>query len=332
MPLDQLKRREFITLLGGAAAAWPVAARAQRTGRLQHIAVLTLRSEQQSAPLLSAFRDGLRDLGYVEGQNVSFDYRYSDGDVERLKLLAQELLSLKPDVVLAAEPSPARAMKAVAPRLPIVCVTLSDALMPELAASYARPGGTVTGIALTVEGLTGKLVELTLECVPGLSRIGFLFNPAGASMRLFADGVMAAGRARGITVLMQEASTRDALSVAINQLEQRGVQAIIVPENGLFWVNRTQVVQLALAARLPTIFAERQSVDAGGLASYGINIKQIYHDAAVYVAKILKGANAGELPIEFPTRVELVINLRTAKALGLELSPLLLARADEVIE
>jgi len=327
-----VRRREFISLIGGAAAAWPLAARAQRTGRPQHIAVLTLRSEQQSAPLLSAFRDGLRDLGYVEGQNVSFDYRYSDGDVERLKLLAQELLSLKPDVVLAAEPSPARAMKAVAPRLPIVCVTLSDALMPELAASYARPGGTVTGIALTVEGLTGKLVELTTETVPGVSRIGFLFNPAGASMRLFADGVMAAGRARGITVLMQEASTRDALSVAINQLEQRGVQAIIVPENGLFWVNRTQVVQLALAARLPTIFAERQSVDAGGLASYGINIKQNYHHAAVYVAKILKGANAGELPIEFPTRVELVINLRTAKALGLELSPLLLARADEVIE
>jgi putative ABC transport system substrate-binding protein len=327
-----VKRREFIALLCGAAGTWPLAARAQQTGRLQKIAVLTLLSEQQSVPLLSAFRDGLRGLGHVEGQNVSFDYRYSYGDVARLKPLAQELLSLKPDVVLAAEPSPARAMKAVAPRLPIVCVTLTDALMPELAASYARPGGTVTGIALTVEGLTGKLVELTAETVPGVSRIGFLFNPAGASMRLFADGVMASARARGITVLIQEASTRDDLSPAINRLAKQDVQALIIPENGLFWVSRVQVVQLALAARLPTIFAERQSVDAGGLVSYGIDVKENYRHAAVYVAKILKGANAGELPIEFPTKIELVINLRTAKALGLELSPQLLARADEVIE
>jgi putative ABC transport system substrate-binding protein len=325
-------RREFISLLGGAAVAWPLGARAQKTGRLQQIAVLTLLSEQQSAPLLSVFRDGLRGRGYVEGQNISFDYRYSDGDVERLKPLAQELLSLKPDIVLAPEPTPARAMKAVAPHLPIVCVTLSDALIPELAASYARPGGTVTGIALTVEGLTGKLVELTTETIPGVSRIGFLSNPAGASMRLFADGVIASARTRGIAVLIQEASTRDDLAAAINRLAKQDVQVLIVPENGLFWVNRVQVMQLALAARLPTIFAERQSVDAGGLVSYGINIKENYRHAAVYVAKILKGANAGELPIEFPTKIELVINLRTAKALGLELSPQLLARADEVID
>jgi putative ABC transport system substrate-binding protein len=223
-------------------------------------------------------------------------------------------------------------MKAVAPRLPIVCVTLSDALIPELAASYARPGGTVTGIALTVEGLTGKLVELTAETVPGIARIGFLLNPAGASMRLFADSVMASARARGIAILIQEASTRDDLSPAINRLAKQDVQALIVPENGLFWVSRGQIVKLALAAHLPTIFAERQSVDAGGLVSYGVDIKENYRHAAVYVAKILKGANAGELPIEFPTKVELVINLRTAKALGLELSPQLLARADEVIE
>jgi ABC-type uncharacterized transport system substrate-binding protein len=301
-----MKRREFITLLGGAAGVWPLVARAQQPGRMQRIAVLTLLSPQRSPPFLAAFLDGLRRLGYVEGQNVIIDYRYAEGDVKRLKLLAQELVSLKPDVVLAAEPSPARAMKNVAPALPIVCVTLSDALMPELAASYAQPGGTVTGIALTVEGLTGKLVELIIETVPSLARIGFLSNPMGASMRFFAESVGASARARGIAVLVEEAATRDDLGPAIDHLAKQEVQALVVPANGLFWINRAQIVQIALRAHLPTICAAREYVEAGGLVSYGVDTKENYRHAAEYVGKILKGVKPGELPIQFPTKVELV--------------------------
>jgi putative ABC transport system substrate-binding protein len=326
-----MRRREFITLLGGAAA-WPLAARAQQPGRPQRIALLTLQSPQGSAPLVAAFVDALRRLGYIEDKNLRIDYRYAEGDVKRLNPLAQELISLKPDVALAAEPSPARVMKRVAPGLPIVCVTLSDALIPELAASYARPGGTVTGIALTVEGLTGKLVELTVEIIPRVTRIGFLSNPAGASMQFFGQSIAAGSRARGIAVRTEEATTVDDLAPAFDRLAERQVQAVLVPANGLFETARAQIVQLALAARLPTIFAQREFVEVGGLASYGIDTKENYRHAAAYVDKILKGAKAGDLPIEFPTKVELVINLKTAKALGLDVPPTLLARADEVIE
>ena len=222
-------------------------------------------------------------------------------------------------------------MKSVASSLPIVCISLTDAVMPELAASYARPGGTVTGIALTVEGMTSKLVELTIETVPNVARIGFLHNPAGASMQLFADSVAAGARTRGITVLTEKASTRDDLSPAINRLAKHKVQAVVIPSNGLFYVNRAQIAQLALSTHLPTIFGEREYVEAGGLASYGIDVKENYRHAAQYVVKILKGAKPGDIPIEFPTKVEMVINLKTARALGLEVPPTLLARADEVI-
>jgi putative tryptophan/tyrosine transport system substrate-binding protein len=326
-----VERRAFITLLGGAAAMWPLAAGAQQ-GHIQRIAVLTLRSQETLAPLLSAFLDELQHLGYVEGQNVTVDYRWTDGDVEPLQPLARELLALKPDVALAAEPSAARAMKSVASFLPIVCISLTDAVIPELAASYARPGGTVTGIALTVEGMTSKLVELTVETVPTVARIGFLHNPAGASMRFFADSVAAGARTRGITLLTEKASTRDDLSPAINRLAEHQVQALVIPSNGLFYVNRAEIAQLALSAHLPTVFPEREYVEAGGLASYGIDVKENYRHAARYIGKILKGAKAGDLPIEFPTKVELVINLKTARALGLEVPATLLARADEVVD
>jgi putative tryptophan/tyrosine transport system substrate-binding protein len=330
MTID-LSRRDFITLIGGAAASWPVAARAQQLGRLHKVAVLTLLAPEQAAAFVASFRDELQHLGYVEGQSVEFDYRYAEGDVARLHGLAQELIALKPDVVLAVEPSSARSIKSINPALPIVCIGLSDGVIPELAASYARPGGSVTGIAMTVEGLMGKLVELTRETVPNTSRIGFLHNPEGASMRLFANGVDAAARALGVSVLVEEATTPEDLASAIDRLTKI-VQALIVPPNGLYETNRVRITQLALAARMPTIVSEREFVEVGGLLSYGIGTKDRYRAAAGYVGKILKGAKPADLPIEFSTKVELVINLRTAKALGLTISPSLLARADEVIE
>jgi putative tryptophan/tyrosine transport system substrate-binding protein len=296
------------------------------------IAFLSLGAAQEGATLVAAFADGLRRLGYAEGQNVDIDYRYAAGEVEQLKSLAQDLIALKPDMLVGSEPSAARALKSVAPTLPIVCLALTDALIPDLIASYARPAGTVTGMAQSVEGVTGKLIEVALEIIPGAVRIGFLSNPAGASMRLFAQIVDTAAGARGIAVLTEDVSTAGQLAPAFDRFRRQGTQAVMMPANGLFRVQRAQLAQLALAARLPTISAERQYVEAGLLASYGVNEGENYRRAAGYVDRILKGAKPGDLPVEFPTRVELTINLRTAKALGVDLSPTFVTRADEVIE
>jgi putative tryptophan/tyrosine transport system substrate-binding protein len=296
------------------------------------IAFLSLGAPQEGATLVTAFADGLRRLGYAEGRNVDLDYRYAAGDVEQLKLLALELIALKPDVLIGSEPSAARALKSVAPMLPIVCLALTDALIPDLIASYPRPGGMVTGMASSVEGVTGKLVEVALEIIPGAVRIGFLSNPTGASMRLFAQSVDTAAGARGIAVLTEHVATAGEFAPAFDEFAKQGAQAVIVPANGLFRVQRARLAQLALAARLPTITAERQYVEAGLLASYGVNESENYRRAAGYVDRILKGAKPGDLPIEFPTRVELTINLRTAKTLSLDLPPTFITRADEVIE
>jgi ABC-type uncharacterized transport system substrate-binding protein len=323
-----MKRRQFIALLGGAAA-WPLAARAQHTraaGASPRIAFLTL-GLQENYP---AFVDGLRRLGYAQGRNLDIDYRY--GPVEKLEPLARELIALKPDILVASAPSAAIAFKGAAPTLPIVCLGLTDAGIPHLFASYARPGGNVTGMAQSVEGVTGKLVDVALEVIPSARRIGFLSNPKGASMRFFVQSVNVAARARGMAVLTEEATTGEELAFAFGRFGKRGVQAAIVPVNVLFFSQSTQIAQLALAARLPTVAADRTYVEAGLLASYGIDQRESYRRGASYVDRILKGAKPGDLPIEFPTRIELTINLKTAKALGLDLPPSLITRADEVIE
>jgi putative ABC transport system substrate-binding protein len=322
-------RRTLITMLSGAAAAWPLAARAQQPGAAgarPRIAFLAL-ALRENYP---AFVDGLRRLGYAQGRNLDIDYRY--GLVQNLKPLAQELIALKPDILVGETPSAVIAFQSVAPTLPIVCLALTDAGIPDLFASYARPGGNVTGMAQSVEGITGKLVDVALEIIPGARRIGFLSNPNGASMRLFAQSVDVAARARDITILIEEASSSAALAPAFDRFAQRGIQAAIVPVNGLLFSQSTQIAQLALAARLPTVAASRPYVEAGLLASYGTDQRETYRRGASYVDRILKGAKAGDLPIEFPTRIELAINLKTAKALGLDLPPTLVTRADEVIE
>jgi ABC-type uncharacterized transport system substrate-binding protein len=320
-----LRRREFLALLGGAVAGWPMVAGA--ADARPRLALLGL-GPQQNVHL--AFLDGLRRLGYAQGRNLDIDHRY--GDVEKLKPLAQELIALKPDILVADSPSAATAFKSLAPTLPIVCLTLTDAGIPELFASYARPGGNVTGMAQSVEGVTGKLVELALEIVPGARRIGFLSNPRGASMPLFAESVDVAAHARGMTVLTEQVAAAGELASAFGRFGKQGVQAVIVPVNGLFFSEGRQIAQVALAARLPTVGAERRYIEAGVLASYGIDQRESYRRGASYVDRILKGAKPGDLPIEFPSRIELAINLMTAKELGLDLPPSLITRADEVIE
>jgi putative ABC transport system substrate-binding protein len=294
------------------------------------VAFLTLGDQQMDAIYLAAFIEGLRRLGYVEGRNLDVDYRYTEGDVERLKPLAQELVALHPDVLVGSEPSAARALKNVAPAAPIVCLALTDALIPDLIASYARPGGNVTGVAHSVESLTGKLVEVAMDIIPATVRIGFLSNPTGASMAFFAQRVEAAARARAIAVLTEQAADSSELSSAFNRFGTQKVQSVIVPANGLFRTQSEQIAQLALASRLPTISSERSYVEAGLLASYGVNAAETYRRGASYVDRVLKGAKPSDLPIV--TRVDLTINLKTAKALGLDLPPSLVTRADEVIE
>ena len=332
MKFDRLKRRQFISLLGGAAVSLPVVARAQQGGPIKRVGFLTLLSSKDEEGVLAAFRDGLRSRGLIEGKDLKLDYRYSEGSVKRLTPLAQELLALRPDVLVGGEPSPTKVLKSIAPALPIVCPQLTDAQLSDLMASYARPGGTVTGVAQTVEGMTGKLIELVQEFVPGAVRVGFLSNPTGASMQFFAHSTEEAARSRGILLLIEQATTPDDLAPALGSLARQQAQAIIVPLNGLFRNEVAQIVRLATAARLPTIFAQRHGAEAGGLASYGTDYKDNYRRAAGYVDKILKGAKPADMPIEFPTKIELVVNLKTARTIGLDVPLFLQQRADEVIE
>ena len=332
MSVHSIQRRAFLTLLGGAATVpmlRSLDARAQRPR--PRIAVLSINSARDGGPV-AAFVDGLRALGYVEGKTIDIDYRFTDGDTTRLTAVARELIALKPNLAFANALSPAAAIKGGAPDLPIVCPQLTDSAVPSLVASYARPGGSVTGLASFVEGVVPKLLELALDAVPGAVRIGFLVNPAGASMALWTQQIEAAARARGVMLLIQEVRTSDDLPSAFEGLAKRQAHAAIVPANGLFNTHGARIAQLALAARLPAIFAYGQDVEDGGLASYGVDVRDNNRRAAVYVDKILKGAKPGDLPIEFPTKLVLVINLKTAKALGITIPPTLIARAEEVIE
>lgn len=323
-----MRRRVFILLVGGSAL-WPFAART--AGRRMRIGVLTLASSEDEGGRTSAFTEGLRDLGYVAGQTVDIDYFYAEGDTDRLKQLASELVSLGADVAYAAEPSSARAVKAIAPNLPIVCPSLA-AYATDLFSGFARPGGSVTGITNAVENLYGKWVEIALDVIPGLTRIGVLVNPAGANRSFVVQQVETASHARGLATSIEDARLPDELAPAFDRLAKAQAQVVIIPPNGMFINQAKAIVRLALDSKLPTIFEYRSQVEAGGFLSYGTSERENVRRAAVYVDKILHGAKPGDLPIEFPTKIEFVINLKTAKALGISISRDMLLRADAVIE
>ncbi len=325
-----MRRRKFIKAIAATTIAWPPAARAA-SGR-PRLGFLDISSAESEAASTAALRDGLQRLGYAEGKTIDIDYRFADGNTGGLGALVQQLLQLKPDVVLASATSPARAVKRAAPAMPIVCPSFGEAFIPELAASFAHPGGSVTGIASVVEGLFGKQTELIVDALPGTTRIGFLANPAGASTPENERQVRAAAHARGIEVDIEEVSKAEDFDGAFQRFKDHNVQAVIVPNNGLLNSSRKRIVALATASRLPLIHSKRDNVAVGGLASYGVNFAENFRRSAIYIDKILKGAAPGDLPIEFPTKLLLVINLKTAKALGITVPPSLLDRADEVIE
>jgi ABC-type uncharacterized transport system substrate-binding protein len=327
-----VRRREFITLLGGAAAAWPLAARAQVSPRLPLVAWLSGGARPASLGFVDAFLQGMRELGYIESRNFDVVYRYADGYAERLPTLAQELVRLKPNVILAAATGQAVAAKSATSTIPIVTPALADAVHLGLVASEARPGGNVTGITPYVAGLPAKQLELAREIVPDARRIGVLndINDPKAPPQL--EELEAAGRLFGVTVAAAEVHTPDDLVHAIQALADRQLDATIVLQTSMFLSERQKIAALAAAMRLPMIYGYREHVVDGGLISYGVDLRDCFRRSAVYVDKILKGTAPGDLPVEFPTKLELVINLKAAKVLGLKAPPTLLARADEVIE
>ncbi len=326
-----MKRRQIVIGLGACAALAPLAASAQvRRPLIGYLAASSSAATVRSSTTLGFF-DSLRDQGYVEGRDVDIARRYADGVLDRLTALAKELAELKPDALLAPATPPALALRAATGTIPIVCPLLENPVGLGLVASENRPGGNVTGLLRYVGGLSGKHVELAQELIPGITRLGLLANVTNPDPAPRQDAETA-GSKLSIKIVPAEVRTPTDLDAAFSTLVREQVQAIIVLHNPLFFSERRRVITLAAAVRLPTIWTAREFVEDGGVLSYGSDEADSFRRAAVYVARILKGAKAADLPVELPVKFELVINLKTAKALGIEVPATLLARADEVIE
>jgi putative ABC transport system substrate-binding protein len=329
-----MRRREFITLLGGAASSctWPSAAFAQAPVSRPQIAFLGGSAPAPSAKVIGAFIEGMRALGYGEGRDFEMNYRWAEGYMDRMPALAQELVRLKPDVIVTASIQATVALNEATKTIPIVGLLLDDPVGLGLIKSDARPGGNVTGLLSSLPGLPAKQLELARDLISGATRIGLLTNPANVSGLIQRQEMETAGAAMAFTIIPVETRTPEDLDQVFPALARERADIVIVLRDPLFFAQRRTLAAAALASRLPTIYPYREAVDDGGLISYGINFPQNFRRAADYVVKILKGAKPGDLPVEFPTKLEFVINLPTAKALGLTVPPTLLARADEVIE
>jgi putative ABC transport system substrate-binding protein len=324
-----MRRREFITLLGGAAAAWPLAVRAQQP-RIWRIGLLA--SAPPTPAMLSAFRDGLRERGYVEGQNLLIDVRWPQESFEQNPGVAVELVRSNIDVIVAW-PSPAViAARRATSTIPIVMVAVTDAVGLGFAASLARPGGNITGVSNIASDLVGKQVELLIEIVPGMNRLGVVRNPNNPAVALQLQETEKAIRTLGLQLEVVEASVPEEFDRAFARLNTEGVKGVVLLADPSLIEYGIRIAELAQAAGLPTAFQRRESVEAGGLLSYGPSLNGMFRQAALYVDRILKGAKPADLPVEQPTKFELIINLKTAKALGLSVPPTLLTSADEVIE
>ena len=330
-----MQRREFITLLGGAAATWPVAARAQQpAGRVYRVGYLSIGSREPTlASYISAFEDGLRSLGYRVGENVAIEYRFANAEIERLPALAADLVRLGVDVIVSgANPNTIAAMKATT-TIPIVMANSADPVSAGLVASLARPGGNVTGFAQDPgDEIFGKRLELLKETLPNLSRVGVLWNPDFAPNRNRLTSMKEAARPLGLTLVPVEARGLDALEGAFATMVRERAQAFVVLGDAVLFDYRSQIVVAALRNRLPAISGAKQFAEAGLLLHYGVDFRDQFRRAAFFVDKIFKGAKPADLPVEQPTKFELVVNLKTAKALGVVVPPSLLLRADEVIE
>jgi putative tryptophan/tyrosine transport system substrate-binding protein len=325
-----MRRREFITLLGGTAA-WPLAARAQQRGKLPTIGFLGQHARSAVTEWTAAFVQRLRELGWIEGRTIAIEYRWAEGRNERFTEIADEFVRRNVDIIVTSGTPPVLAAKQATTGIPIVFAAAGDPVEAGLVASLARPGGNVTGLSSQTPDLAAKRLEILREVVPGLRRLAILSNVGNRLAVLEMREVQAAASTLGLEVVTLEIQRGEDIAPVFEALKARA-DALYVCLDALLLTNRIRINTLALTARLPMMTATRDSVEVGGLISYGPNFPELWRRAGDYVDKVLRGAKPADIQVEQPTKFDLAVNLTTAKALGLEVPPMLLARADEVIE
>jgi len=326
-----MNRREFIALLGGAAVAWPLPLSAQQAAKTYRIGYLGSTSHAEYAREVEALLKGLRQLGYEEGKNIAIHYQFAEGDYDRLPALAAKLVTLKVDVLLTHGTPGARAARQATSTIPIVVMAAADLVSSGLVPSIARPGGNLTGLTFFFAEICAKRVELIKEAVPGATRLGVLVNPVNPSGEMALTAMQRTAGSLRVELLPVDVRARDGIAGAFATLVSRGAQALTFIEDPLLNSNARYITQLAAQNRLP-IIGEKSAAEAGALMAYAVDRYDLWFRTAYFVDKILKGTQAADLPIDQAAKFELIINLKTAKALGLELPTSILLRADEVIE
>ena len=327
-----MDRRAFIGTLAVFLLAGPLAAEAQAPAKVSRIGFLSVGSPTDNLFTLEAFQQGLRELGYVQGQNIAIEYRFAEGRPERLPALAADLVRLKVAVIVTGSPPAPEAAKRATSTIPIVFAVIGDPVAQGLVASLAWPGGNITGLANLAQEVVGKQLELLKEVAPKVSRVAVLQNPSNHAHPFVLRQAEGAARALGVQLHILQARTPPEIEAAFAAMSRQRAGGVVVLRDTLFLTQRTQIAALAAKSRLPAVYGLREAAEAGGLMAYGANVLLMYRRAATYVDKILKGAKPADLPVEQPTKFELVINLKTAKALGLTIPQSLLQRADEVIQ
>jgi putative ABC transport system substrate-binding protein len=325
--VSHIRRREFIGMLGGAAA-WPLAVRAQQTGKIITIGILAI----EALPPIDTFRQALSDLGYVEGKNVRFEYRYARGHNDRFPELANDLVGLKVDVILTWGTEAVLAAKQATTTIPIVMGAVGDAIDSGVVSSLSRPAANVTGLSSLAGELEAKRLELLKEMVPELSRIAMLINPTNRFMALVLPNARGGAEKLHASLIIYEVRDTSTLDATFVRLTNDRPDALLVPADTFLVSQRSRIAQFAIENKLPSAYTFREHVEAGGLVAYTTNYPDLFRRAAIYVDKILKGTKPGDLPIEQPTKFDLVINLKTAKALGVTVPLIMQMTADEVIE
>lgn len=327
----RIGRRTFSASLGGALVSWPFAAASQRRAGAYRIGFLAL-GIGPGTRIAAEFRDGLRELGYIEGDNAAIDYRFAQGQAEKLTALAAELAAANVDVIVTESTPAALAAKRATATIPIVMAVGSDPVAAGLVADLARPGGNITGLTNMPSQLMGKRLELVQQTAPMARQVGILWNPLNLSAQGYLRETVAAANALGLRLAVAEARNPADLDAAFAKLVEERAEALVNLPDGMIWNNRARIAEFALARRIPGVFDAREFAEAGGLLVYGPSLVAMFRRSAAFVDKVLKGADPAALPIELPTRFELIVNLKTAKALGLTVPEAIVLRADEVIE
>jgi putative ABC transport system substrate-binding protein len=321
-----VNRREFITLVGGAAAAWPLTARAQQPARVPRIGIV------DDAPMWHSFRQALRELGYIEGQSVNYEYRYSEGVPDRLAAAVGELVRRPVDLIAAYGTPPTEAAKAATTTIPIVMIGVGDPVRVGLVASLARPGGNITGNTVLSPDLGAKRLQLLREAIPTVGRVAYLVNPHNSGTLDVLAELKLAAAAAGMALIGVEFGSSSDFDAALAVMLRERVEVLLVSNEPFHQLHIGRIIDFLAKNRIAGMFQSKENVTAGGLMAYGASVPDLFRRAAAYVHRILQGTKPSDLPVELPTKFDLAINLRAARALGVDLPPLLIARADEVIE